>query len=162
MSDFAMSCLVIGVLAMVLYTPFCMARGVSKIAGESGPLDFILCAVPLFNLARAEKLYYGKFHLCTFSPVVFVFAFIVRFYIWRNMYTNVMMGNVSMILFWAALMFYVVSNIIFVYTVIHDADAMQGFKLIVMSVAYPFGQYYVGTMLANVIRHMQEKEDTFK
>lgn len=162
MSNFTMSCLIVGILALLLYTPFCMARGVSKIAGESGTLDVVLCALPLINLARAEKLYYGKFRLCTISPIVLIVASVVRMYIWRNMYTNVTMGNISMLLFWAAILFCIVSNIIFVYTVIHDAEAMSGFKLIFISVAYPFGQYYVGTMLSNVIRHMQEKEATFK
>lgn len=162
MSNFTMSCLIVGILALLLYTPFCMARGVSKIAGESGTLDVVLCALPLINLARAEKLYYGKFRLCTISPIVLIVAFVARMYIWRNMYTNVTMGNISMLLFWAAILFCIVSNIIFVYTVIHDAEAMSGFKLIFISVAYPFGQYYVGTMLSNVIRHMQEKEATFK
>ena len=51
---------------------------------------------------------------------------------------------------------------VFVYNVIHDADALRGGKLILFSVAFPFGQYYVGQYLANVVRHMQAKEDTFK
>lgn len=78
------------------------------------------------------------------------------------MYQNVTVGTVSMAFFWIALLFYMISCMLFVYTVIHDADAVQGFKLILLTVAFPFGQYYIGTMLANVVRHMKEQEATFK
>lgn len=162
MSEIMDSALVVGLLAMFLWTPFLMARGISKIADVSGPADWVLCAIPIINLARAEKLYYGRFKLCTISPALFVVASVARMYIWRNMYQNVTLGTVSIVLFWVSLIFLAVSNMIFVYTVIHDAEAMSGFKLILISLLFPFGQYYVGTMLSNVIRHMKEREATFK
>lgn len=162
MNEIMSSGLIVGLLAMFLWTPYLMARGISKIAEVSGPVDYVLCAIPIVNLARAEKLYYGKFKLCTFSPILFAIAIVSRMYIWRNMYENVTVGTISIVIFWAALIFWMLSNMIFVYTVIHDAEAMSGVKLILMALLFPFGQYYVGTMLSNVIRHMKEREATFK
>ena len=73
-----------------------------------------------------------------------------------------MLGTISVVAFWISLALWLIGNMVFVYNVIHDADALRGGKLILFSVAFPFGQYYVGQYLANVVRHMQAKEDTFK
>ena len=156
MSQVMMSGLIVGIIAMLFWTPFLMARGVSKLDDRSGAADFILCMIPVINIARAEKMYYGKFGVCTISPVMFVIGVAVRFFLWKNAYSNPMVGTISILVFWAVLLFYVLSNMIFVYTIIHDADAVTGFKLVLLTVAYPFGQYYVGTYLSNVIRHMKE------
>lgn len=162
MSDLIRSGLIMGVLAMILFTPFLMARGVSKLAEQSGPMDTVLCLTPIINLIRAEHLYYGRFRLMLVSPIVLIGSVATRVLIWLNWYNNVPLGTFSIVLFWAAFLFYYVSNVIFVYTVIHDADVMHGFKLILFSVAYPFGQYYIGAYLSNVVRHMKQKEATFR
>lgn len=162
MSDFVLSGVIVGVLAMLLWTPFLMSRGVSKLDNRSGPVDTALCAIPFLNLARAEKIYYGKFRLMTISPVVLIVSVTLRVLIWRNAYDNVILGTASIIMFWVSIIFYFVSNMLFVYTVLHDARVMSIYKLIIFAVAYPFGQYYIGSYLANVIRHMQEREATFR
>ncbi len=162
MNDMLRSGLIMGILAMLLFTPFLMARGVSKLDDRSGSVDTVLCLIPIFNLIRAEKIYFGKFRLMLISPIIMIACVVARVLIWRNMYGNEVAGTVSIVLFWASILFYYVSNVIFVYTVIHDADVMHGFKLVLFSVAYPFGQYYVGAYLSNVVRHMKQKEATFK
>lgn len=162
MSELTMSGLIVGIIAILFWTPFLMARGVSKLDERSGAGDMILCAIPILNMARAEKIYYGRFKLCTISPALFAVIVGARVYIWRTMYNNPTIGTISIVLFWLGLAFYLISNMLFVYTVIHDADACQGVKLILLTIAFPFGQYYIGTMLVNVIRHMKEQEATFR
>lgn len=162
MSDLVRSGVIVGVLAMLLFTPFLMARGVSKLDGRSGTIDTVLCLLPFINTARAEKIYFGRIRLMTISPIVLILCIAARIFIWWNAYGNVMLGTVSIVLFWASILFYFISNMIFVYTVIHDADVMSGFKLLLFTVAYPFGQYYIGCYLSNVVRHMKDKEATFR
>ena len=162
MSDLVMSGLIVGVLAMIFFTPFLMARGISKLDERSGAGNMVLCALPIVNLARAEKIYYGRFKLCTISPIIAIVCIVARFFIWRNAYDNVTLGTISVVLFWLSILFYFISNMIFVYNVINDASVMSGPKLLLFTIAYPFGQYYVGAYLNNVIRHNKNMEDTFK
>lgn len=162
MSDLVRSGLIVGVLAMLLFTPFLMSRGVSRLDGRSGPVDTILCLLPFINTARAEKIYFGRVRLMTISQITLVVCVVARVLIWGYAYDNVMIGTISIVLFWAAILFYFISNMVFVYTVIHDADVMSGFKLLLFTVAYPFGQYYIGSYLSNVVRHMKDKEATFR
>ena len=162
MSEVLMSGLIVGVLAIIFFTPFLMARGISKLDERSGASDILMCAIPIVNLARAEKIYYGKFKLCTISPIIAIVCIVARFFIWRNAYGNVALGTVSVVLFWLSILFYFISNMIFVFNVINDAGVMSGPKLVLLTIAYPFGQYYVGAYLNNVIRHNKKMEATFK
>lgn len=162
MSQFTMSGLIVGLLAMLFWTPFLLSRGISKLDNREGALNFILCMIPVLNVARAEHIYRGRVGLMTISPIAFVIGVIIRYNIWMNSYSNPTIGTISIIIFWGVLFLYMISNMIFVYTVIHDTGAVEGFKLWLLVIAFPFGQYYIGTYLHNVIRTMQEREATFK
>lgn len=163
MSDFMFSGLIIGVLAILFWTPYMMACGISKMEGDLTMGERVLCGIPIFNMIRAEKKYYGGFRFVTYSSIFVAVIFLVRvWFIVINSTPMQSIGQITVILMWIGMLAFVVSNMIFVFTVIHDADTVQGVKLILLTVFYMFGQYYIGTMLANVIRHMQEKEATFK
>lgn len=163
MNNFMFSGLIVGVLAMLFWTPYLMAVGISKMEGNIDFTERFLCAIPIFNIIRAEKKYYGGFRFVTYSTIYLVVIFLVRvWFITINSSPNQAVGQITVILMWIGLLAYVVSNMIFVFTVIHDADAVHGVKLVLLCAFYMFGQYYIGTMLANVIRHMQEREATFK
>lgn len=162
MSDMMVSGIIVGLFAIMLWTPALMSIGVSKFEGDITAGERFLCCIPIFNVIRAEIKYYGKVWLVTLSTIAVVFACIFRVVAWWNFYSNVTLGTVSIVLFWGAIAFWAIANMVFVYNVIHDADAVRGGKLILFTIAFPFGQYYVGNYLANVVRHMQNKEDTFK
>lgn len=163
MSDFMMSGLIVGVFAILFVTPYFMACGISKMEGDLTIGERVQCAIPIFNLIRAERKYFGGFRFVTYSTAYLVFIFLIRvWFILINSTPSPTIGQVTVILMWIGLLAFIISNMIFVFTVIHDADAVRGVKLILLTVFYMFGQYYIGTMLANVIRHMQEREATFK
>lgn len=162
MSQFIMSGLIVGLIGMLLWTPYLMCRGVNSLEGELTITDKILCAIPLFNVMRAEKKYYGKISLVTISIVTFFIGFAIRFFTWRYMYQNATIGTITYFLFWAVILFYFFSNMKFVFNVINDAKATAGVSLFALTIFYPFGQYYVGTYLGNVMKAMQRKEKTFK
>lgn len=162
MSDLVLSGLIVGLLAMVLFTPFMMAKGICSLEGEVSIGDKIVSAIPMFNLIRSEKKYKGKIGLLTISLFLLIAGVIFRVLIWYNMYNNVTMGIISMAVFWGVILLFCIANMSFVYMVIHDADAVSGLPLILLTVGFPFGQYYIGAYLANVIRHQAEQEATFR
>ena len=162
MSEFEFSGIIIGLLAMMFFTPFCMAKGISKMEKELDAKEYLLCAIPIFNIIRSEIKYHGKIHLCTIGYIIVLVGIIQRIALWWYMWDNPTVAMISVIFFFASLAIWFVTNMIYVYTVIHDANAVTGFKLFLLTVAFPFGQYYVGSYLANVVRHNQEREATFK
>lgn len=162
MSQFIMSGLIVGLIGMLLWTPYLMCRGVCSLEGELTFMDKVLCAIPLFNIIRAEKKYYGKFSLVAISIVTFFIGFVVRFLTWRYMYQNATVGTITYFMFWAVILFYFIANMRFVFNVIHDVNATTGLSLFALTIFYPFGQYYIGTYLGNVMKAMQRKEKTFK
>lgn len=162
MSDFMMSGLIVGVLAILFFTPACMALGIEKYDGDVPMANRLICCIPIVNLVRAEIKYYGKIRFVTISTITLFLGIVARVYIWRNYYDNVTLGTASIVIFYAVIFFWLLGNMIFVYNVIHDADALSGWKLILYTIAFPFGQYYVGAYLNNVVRHMRTQEETFK
>ena len=162
MSDTIKSGIIVGVLAILFFTPYLMAKGVSKLDGRTGFGEKVLCAIPFFNLARAEKIYYGHIGIMTFSPIILIAGIATRFYLWYYMYSSDIANTIRVVVFYGVIIFYFISNMIFVYTVLHDSKAVSTGLLVVYTIAFPFGQYYVGNYLSNVIRHQQEKENTFK
>lgn len=157
-----MSGIIVGLIAMLFWTPYMMAKGISSYEGKPGLKEKILCAIPILNMVRSEIKYYGKIKLVTISSIFAIAAITVRFYVWWNFYGNVTAGIISIAVFYVAILLYVLSNIVFVYKVISDADALRGFKLILFSVAFPFGQYFIGSFLSNIVKHNMEQEDTFR
>lgn len=162
MSNLMLSGVIVGLFAIMFWTPALMSMGVSKFEGDLTVGEKILCCIPIFNIIRAEKKYYGKFRVVTWSTIIMVLAIIFRFVTWYKMYENVTVGTIGIVLFWGTIALWLIANMIFVYNVINDAQALTGGKLILYSIAFPFGQYFVGNYLANVVRHMQAKEDAFK
>lgn len=163
MSETVFSGLIIGVLAMLFFTPYCMAIGISKLEDEPTMTEKILCMIPIFNICRAEKKYYGSIRLASIGSIFVTVMIIVRVvFILGVSVTNPLVGNVTLALLWVSLALYIISQMVFVYGVVNDSGCVTTGKRILMSVFYPFGQYYVGNYLSNVMRHMQEKQETFK
>lgn len=163
MNDFVLSGLIIGVLVMLFFTPAMMAKGISKIQygdDETG-VSKILNWIPIVNLVRAEKIYYGKFHIVSIATIVFLIMFPVRILVWRYMYSNTTLGLITYFGLFIAAGFFIVANIIFVFNVLHDVDVMRGAKLLIFAIAYPFGQYWIGAYLNNVLRHISNEKETF-
>ena len=50
---------------------------------------------------------------------------------------------------------------VFVWQVLTDSDAMTFGKRLLFTIAFPFGQYFIGTSLGNVIRYKQKMASQF-
>lgn len=162
MSNFVLSGLIVGIIVLIFFTPHLLAKGVASLANEDSMGVKVITWIPVVNTIWAEKTYLGKVGFHCIATIFEIVAVVARVIQWRYAYANITLGLICMGAFWLGLLLFVISNCILVYTIIHDAQAMTGFKLILFTIAYPFGQYYIGAYLANVIRHMQEKEETFK
>lgn len=162
MNDLFLSGIVVGLLAMLFWTPQLMFKGVYKLGDDYSGGNKVLSWIPILNICMAEKKYYGKLSVCTGSIISLFVGIGARVACWWFLYDNKVVALASTILFWIVILFYFIANIIFVYNVIHDAEAVTGFKLLLLVVFYPFGQYYVGQFLGNVLRHAKNREETFK
>lgn len=162
MSDFIFSGFVVGVLIIMFYTPYMLAKGVWSLEDDMTVSQHLVCLIPIYNIIKAEKMYKGKYGFVTFSTVFSFVAIIIRVFIWYTSYNNVTMSLVSLALFWGAILIFCIANISFVYLILSDADAVAGLPLLLYSLAFPFGQFYIGAYLSNVIKHKKVQEDTFK
>lgn len=162
MSNLMLSGVIVGLFALMFWTPALMAMGISKFEGDLTMSERLICCIPLVNIIRAEYKYWGKIKLVTISTITFIIVALVRTYCWWNFYDNVTVGTATIVAFWLSIVFWIIANMYFVYKVISDADVMRGGKLLLYTIAFPFGQYFIGTYLVNVVKHMQAKEDTFK
>lgn len=163
MNDFVLSGLIIGILAMIFFTPGMMCKGISKMLyGDDEPGGSkLLNWVPFLNMIRAEKIYYGKLHLVSIATLLLLVMFPTRILVWRFMYSNTTLGLITYFGLFAVAGFFILANMIFVFNVLHDADVMYGVKLGVFAVLYPFGQYWIGAYLNNVIKHINNEKETF-
>lgn len=151
----------IGILAILFYTPYKMARGISKLASMDYGANTLLCMIPLVNIIRAEKQYFGKISIVTISTIAAVVSFGLRLITLFFMIDNVPICTASVGLMIAAFLFMIFANMRFVFIVINDADAMSGFKLWLFTLLYPFGQWYIGTYICTVIANKQRFVETF-
>ena len=162
MNDTLLSGLIVGIIALIFWTPYLMSKGVSSLEGDVSFKEKLLCFTPVFNIIRAEKKYYGKVGLTSIAVVTSIVAIVFRIVCWYKFYSNVTLGTISLVVFYLGILFYIIANCKFVYNVINDADAVSGGKLMLYTIAFPFGQFYIGSFLANVIKHNMNKEATFK
>ena len=78
-----------------------------------------------------------------------------------NMRDNETLTIVSIFAFIAAWIFFFIAQMIFVWQVLADSDAMTLGKRILFTIAFPFGQYFIGTVLGRVIRYKQKMASQF-
>ena len=162
MSDFTASGLVIGVLAMLFFTPGMFCKGILTISNEelTGGQK-VLCFIPIVNIFKTEKEYWGKLWLISYSIIVMVLSIIAKFATWYFMHSNVTLNLVTTILVLVAVAFMFIANAIGVWTIIRDTDATSTGKAIFFSVLFPIGQYFVGSYVPTIVSKSQNKEATF-
>ena len=162
MSNLMLSGIIVGVFAILFFTPYKMAVGISALEGKPNIGEKLICMIPILNIGRAEKKYYGKSGLATIAFILLIAGFAFRIWAWWFHYQDALLGTISIAVMWFVIVLYYIANVKFVYNVIHDADALTGGKLFLFSAFYPFGQYFVGAYLATIIKHNMEQEATFK
>lgn len=157
--------LCVGIFAMLFYTPVLLALGVNKVTYPDYPLtagEFICCCIPIFNVIRAEKQWYGKLFLNFFSILAAIVFTALRVFTYIQMRDNVVVCQISVMLFVVAWLFLFIANMLFVWNVLTTCDAMTTFKRVLFSVFYPFGQFFIGKYLSTVIRNSTKLASTYE
>ncbi len=162
MGEIGISALIVGLIGMLWYCPYCMARGICALEDKPTFKEKLICSIPIFNIMYGEKRYFGKIKLCTISVLIMIIAFATRIFIWKYQYNNYTLGVASMAFLAVALLFFLIVNAIFVRTVISDSGAVADGAATLFAILLPYGQYYIGKFLVGIVKSNAKKGDTFK
>lgn len=162
MNDLLQNGMIFGIFCIIFYTPYLAAKGVLSLDGEFPIKERIKSLIPIFNIVYTEKFYYGRIGLCTISTLSVIISFVLRIFLWYNFYENVTIGTVSIIVLYASIAFFIFANMKFVYDVIADSAVLQDWKFWFFVIAFPMGQWYIGTCINNAIKYNKKIEETFR
>lgn len=151
-----------GAIFMVFWTPFLMAKGIQKLEVERLSVgETIMCLIPLFNIIRAEKMFYGKIGLCFWGIVLSIVGTVARVAAIIINRENVILYYITLALFIIGFLVAYISNVRFVYTVIKKSNALTTGKRWLFSLLYPMGQWFIGNYLANILKNQKKIKDVF-
>lgn len=151
-----------GVIFMVFWTPFLMAKGIQKLEVERLSVgETIMCLIPLFNIIRAEKMFYGKIGLCFWGIVLSIVGVVARVAAIMVNRENAILYYITLALFIIGFLVAYISNVRFVYTVIKKSNALTTGKRWLFSLLYPMGQWFIGNYLANILKNQKKIKDVF-
>ena len=151
-----------GVIFMVFWTPFLMARGIQKLEVERLSVgETVMCLIPLFNIIRAEKMFYGKIGLCFWGIVLSIVGIVARVAAIMVNRENVILYYITLALFIIGFLVAYISNVRFVYTVIKKSNALTTGKRWLFSLLYPMGQWFIGNYLASILKNQKKIKDVF-
>lgn len=152
--------LLIGIIAMLFYTPYCMAAGIDRMNCGYKRFSF-KTIVPIYNMIDAEVNYFGGIKLFTISTVLFIMGVILKVCTWLLMHSNTTINLITTILVVGLFLLLCIANMWFVWVVISDANVVSMAKLIMFAVIFPIGQWYIKNGVCIVVEKRQQKKDTF-
>lgn len=151
----------IGLIVIIFIAPWKLNVGLSKILYDRVPIStHVIGFIPIVSTIRADIAYFGGPRFATVANVFMTGAVGFRFYAAYNItdktisLVSVIIAIVSFILMW-------ISNSITVWQILKGSGYRKLGGLIFMSLIYPVGMYFIGTLLANVIAHDVSKEKSF-
>lgn len=148
-------------LFAMFWTPYKLAKGIEEIRYEE-KISFgekILCFIPIFNVCRAEKRFLNKIGIVTISIIVLILSAVWRFVSGHFLAeTNQMLAITGVYAILIAFAFYWIANCIFVFQVINATHGMSGWKMILFTVFYPLGQFYIGDFLRTVVKNRRDHQ----
>lgn len=149
----------IGILAMMFYTPAKYMQGIIKLSyGDITTGEKIRSFIPIYNLCKAERLYTGRVSIAGISAITLILTLGLRIVTVFLLPSIRGVQIVTVILFLLSILFVYCANVYIVFIVFKDAGVKGGWW---RAILFPIGQYYIGTYLNNVIKHEVEKEETF-
>lgn len=162
-SNLVATAFMLGIFVMVFWTPATFARGIMVLDHEQlTSSEKVLTKIPLLNVIMAEKIYRGKASLVGISTVSLIALLGVRL-LCVFMFPSVgILQLLTVTLFLLSLAASLITNIVLIWTVLTDTDATSFTTKLLLSVAFPLGQYYVGNFLPTVIKNLGKEEETFK
>lgn len=162
MNSIILSAAIVGALFIIFYIPYLLAKGVSQMAYgkklDAGVL--VRCWVPVYNIFYADKTYFGKVNMASYGFIAMITCTILRVVQWYYMYDNEILARIFIMLFSISILAWYVLNCVTSYLIIKESGVAGVGKSILYSVIFPFGYFYIGQFLANVISHkLDERSD---
>lgn len=163
MSNITAAGVLVGVLAMLFYTPYMFAKGVLSINRDELPMsEKLKCFIPIGNVISAEKYYWGKLWLVSYATIFFIIATVAKIGSWLLLHANSGINFVTSIAWMLAVVLFFVANCIDVFVILKETDATSIPKAILLAIIYPLGQWFIGAHVPNILKKMKNKENTFQ
>lgn len=151
-----------GLIALIIYTPFCLSIGVDKMTyGKDIPAsNYLQSFIPFWNIIKADIGYFGKPHFASYSLIGLV-GIPVRI-------AAVFISTDSALLYYftfglmvIGLIVAYVAGVYTSFTIINDSRIMGVVASLLLSIVYPFGYMYIGNILyAEINRRTANMDDT--
>lgn len=161
MSNFVLSGLIVGVLLIIFYVPYLLAKGLTQICYDkklTGSQQ-VKCMIPVYNVFYADKTYWGKLALPSISFILVVLVIILRVVLWLFLYDNAFATQASIILLWAILVAWWGCNSFNSFMIMTDSTVVPAGKALLFSIIFPLGYFYIGNYLVNVMLHELNKQE---
>lgn len=153
--------LLVGLFAMLFFTPYTLCKGIHILAYDSiDTKDKLMCMIPVVNIFRGEVLYTGKAPTVGISTVAFFVLFLLRV-VEAFAGAGTTIANITIILLVISMLALYVTNFILVFRILKEADVTGFGAIIVFSLLYPIGQYYIGNLLPRVLKNSLKDDQTF-
>lgn len=153
----------IGLFSLIFVTPYFFSRGIYTLEyGTITGLDKLVCAIPILNIIKSEKLYTGKFSKVGLSTIIFVVSVLVRLLAVFTFTDNFYIQITTVLFFAISIVLSYFMNVLLVYRVLNDAGTVGFIGKMLYSLSFPIGQYYIGSYLPTTVKNFKKEEDTFK
>ncbi len=163
MSDFIVMFFVIGILAVLFYTPKKFYEGIMLMQyGAVPPEEKLKAWIPIYNVLKAENLYRGG-QRC-FVKWGYILLVIAAFIEGAVLISGVEIMSVVMaaaVIVDIAVVLWYLANVLLVGSVLHASDCVSLPMLVVMSVVFPLGQDYIGKFLPIKISNIMKEDKVF-
>lgn len=155
--------LVLGFLTMIFYTPAIMAKGILQLDSDDlSTKDKVLCKIPIVNIAIAEKVYTGRISTIAISTIAVLAMIAIRIAVVFLLPSVFVVQVITVILFLLSLISFFITNMVFVFRVMNDADTRELTGKLLYSIVFPLGQFYIGTYLPTEMKNLAKQEEVFK
>lgn len=162
MNNIVISAAIVGMFFIIFYVPYLLAKGVSQMSygKKLEPGIVFRCWIPIYNIFYADREYFGKLAFASYGFIAMAVCTVLRVVQWYYVYNNPVLARVFIYLFYISILAWYITNCITSFIIMHESGAVNVGKAILYSVIFPFGYFYIGQFLTNVIMHnMSERSD---
>ncbi len=152
--------IIFGLFAVVLYAPMQMYQGIHEMQFSTRDKS-VKAWIPIYNMISAEMSYSGRASTIALSYVLVAIAVIFRIVVGKMSEPSTGIVTATVIVLWISFLAFYLTNVIFVFVVLHDSECMSLFSTILLSLVFPLGQDYIGKYLPKRIKSFMVKESTF-
>ena len=139
---------VFGLLALIIYVPFCLDHGVHRLAygKKLSGASYWKCFIPFYNIIDADKTYFNKISFATYGMLCLIFLPIrvVVFFVAREV---AIAFQVSIVLMFIGIALYFILNSISSFVIINDLRVIPVYEAVLLSILFPIGYMYINNKL---------------